>query len=65
MTISYNRNLSNLAELMGNDYTELDAANFAAYLIEERNITNTDQVTDAEWADLLTAWEVEMGITLA
>lgn len=65
MTISYNRNLSNLAELMGNDYDELSAASFATYLIEEREITDTDQVTDAEWADLLTAWEVYQGITLA
>lgn len=49
-------NLSTLAEMI--DATETEARSFRAYLLAE-GITDTDELTDDQWADLLTAWEAE------
>lgn len=55
MTVSTTANLSILAEMMGNDYTESNAADFAQYLLDS-NVTDTDDVTDQRWGYLLEEW---------
>lgn len=55
MIVSTTNNLSTLAELMGNAYTETEAADFAQYLLES-GVTNTDDVTDQRWGYLLEEW---------
>lgn len=56
MKLNANTNLSTLAELMGNDYTESEARSFKTYLID-LSITDTDELTNQEWVDHLTAWD--------
>lgn len=58
MIVSLTRNLSNLAELMGQGYTEDDAADFAAYLLDI-GITDTDDLSNDEWTNHLWDWESE------
>ena len=63
MTISTTRNLSQLAELMGNDYTEADAAKFAAHLIEQYGVADTDELGDNEWLEALAEWDSPTEVT--
>ena len=63
MIVSTTRNLSKLAELMGNAYTEVDAKSFAAHLIEQHGVTNTDDVDDAKFFEALGEWEAPEFVT--
>lgn len=49
-------NLSQLAELMGHNYTEADAASFAEYLVIQ-GYQDTDDLEGWEWELKLERWE--------
>lgn len=56
MKLNTNTNLSILAEMMGDGYTESDARSFKAYLID-RGVADTDDINDEQFLSALVEWE--------